>query len=427
MKTEMIKLNYNYIKPFINETEFDNLQPEILKAHQLLMSRTGAGNDFLGWLDLPYTNVSLINQIQQLADKINERADYFVCIGIGGSYLGARAVIEALQPQYLNKIQYLGHNLDAVHLNNTLESLKGKDFWVNVISKSGTTLEPAVAFRIVKNFMEQSMGKEKARQRIIATTDKQRGALKKLATAEGYPTFIIPDDVGGRFSVLTPVGLIPIAVAGVDIKELLAGARDMAEAINTPDLSENIAYQYAAIRTLLYRKGKVVEVLANFTMSLHYFAEWWKQLYGESEGKEGKGIFPAAVDLTTDLHSLGQYIQDGIRNIFETFLIVKNSGNNITVPFDAENFDGLNYLAHKTIAEINEKAYQGTALAHQSGKVPNLTIELPQLSVYTLGQLIFFFEKAVAMSGYILGVNPFNQPGVEEYKINMFRLLGKSI
>ena len=425
METYQIKFDYSNASPFFSAAELEQIQPEIENAYQLLTTKTGPGNEFLGWLDLPHTDKKLISKIKKTAQKVVESSDAFVAIGIGGSYLGAQAVIEAIQPNSQTEIHFAGQHIDSTYLANLLNLLNGKKLFVNVISKSGTTLEPALAFRILKQYMKKTLGEEETRKRIIATTDSQKGVFKKIADTEGYPTFVIPDDVGGRFSVFTPVGLLPIAIAGIDIEELLIGAQDMAEVSKQPDIYQNAEYMYAAIRTILYRKGKTTEILAGFNPALHYFCEWWKQLFGESEGKDKKGIFPASVNFTTDLHSLGQYIQDGLRNIFETFLIVKNSPQKIMVPYVEDNLDGLNYLTDMDLDEINYNAYQGTALAHKDGGVPNMTIELPTISPYFLGQLIFFFEKAVAISGYMLGVNPFIQPGVEEYKKNMFKLLGK--
>jgi len=425
MENYQIKFDYSNASPFFSAAELEQIQPEIKNAHQMLTTKTGPGNEFLGWLDLPDTDKKLISKIKKTAQKVVESSDAFVAIGIGGSYLGAKAVIEAIQPNSQTEIHFAGQHIDSTHITNLLNLLNGKKIFLNVISKSGTTLEPALAFRILKQYMKKTLGEEETQKRIIATTDSRKGGLKEIADTEGYPTFVIPDDVGGRFSVFTPVGLLPIAIAGIDIEELLTGAQDMAEVSKEPDIYQNAEYMYAAIRTILYRKGKTTEILADFNPALHYFCEWWKQLFGESEGKDKKGIFPASVNFTTDLHSLGQYIQDGLRNIFETFLIVKNSPQKIMVPHVEDNSDGLNYLIDMDLDEINYNAYQGTALAHKDGGVPNMTIELPAISPYFLGQLIFFFEKPVAISGYMLGVNPFIQPGVEEYKRNMFKLLGK--
>ncbi len=420
-----IQCNFENIKPDVSDAQLQDMQSEISAAHEMLVSKTGKGSEWLGWLDLPLESDRVINEISMLAEQMRKDTDTLVCIGIGGSYLGARAVIDTLQPDNGMKIVYAGNSIDSTALANILDSLNGKKFWVNVISKSGTTLEPALAFRIIRNFMKSNPAIQNPEQYIVATTDQEKGTLKPLADKRGYKTFVIPDNVGGRFSVFTPVGLLPIAASGVDIAELMRGAQDCAGAIQNADIFANDAYRYAATRTALYRQGKRVEILANFNPALHYISEWWKQLFGESEGKEHKGLFPASVDLTTDLHSLGQYIQDGERILLETFLIVERSPRQLTVPVDETNADQLNYLAGKTMDDINHKAYQGTAKAHRAGGVPNMTITLPELSAYTVGQLLFFFQKAVAISGYLLGINPFDQPGVEAYKQNMFDLLGK--
>ena len=426
-----IKINYQNVKDFISESDLDAIKGKIEQANILINEKTGAGNEFLGWLDLPFQNDDDIPKFNETVEKIRLEADALISIGIGGSYLGARAVIEALQSNFhvcgesRPQIYYAGHNIDSGYLTDLLELVKNKNCWVNVISKSGTTTEPGIAFRVIKSMMEKVYGKALAKKRIIATTDKSKGALRKMADEEGYTSFIIPDDVGGRFSVLSPVGLLPISVAGNHAKGLLSGAQDMSEKLNNNSIDNNLANLYAGIRNILYQKGKTIELLANFSNKLMYFSEWWKQLFGESEGKNGKGIFPSSANFTTDLHSLGQYIQEGRRDLFETFLIVDHIDNYIMVPDDKNNLDGLNYLAGKTFHEINLQAYKGTAMAHYSGGVPNITIHLPELNAYWLGQLIFFFEKAVALSGYMLGVNPFDQPGVEAYKQNMFKLLGK--
>ena len=425
MKSQQITLDYTNIEHFIEPSDLENIKSDIERAHNLLVNKNGVGNDFLGWLDLPFISESSIKKIITTAEKVRNDSDDFVCIGIGGSYLGAKAIIEAIKPTNEFNIYFAGHHIDTNYLANLLLLLKNKKFYINVISKSGTTLEPAISFRLLKKLLEENIGKEEACKRIIATTDIQNGALKKMSDIEKYTTFVIPDNVGGRFSILTPVGLLPIAISGIDIHELIQGAKDMANSINNVDIFKNDSYMYAALRTILYRKNRTVEILANFNPALHNVAEWWKQLFGESEGKDQKGIFPASVNFTTDLHSLGQYIQDGLRNIFETFLIVKKSNSKITIPFDNNNFDGLNYIADKDLDEINFNAFKGTAQAHKDGNVPNMTLELPELTPYYLGQLIFFFEKAVAISGYMLNVNPFNQPGVEAYKKNMFELLGR--
>ncbi|MDR3137463.1 MAG: glucose-6-phosphate isomerase [Tannerellaceae bacterium] len=405
------------------------------ECNTLLHSGKGAGNDFLGWVHLPssITENNLI-EIETAAARLREKCEIVVVIGIGGSYLGARAVLEAVKNSFdlLQTgrkdpvILYAGQNIGEDYLFELSAILKGKQFGLINISKSGTTTEPALAFRILKKQLEEAVGKKEACTRIIAVTDARRGALRTLATQEGYTAFVIPDNVGGRFSVLTPVGLLPIAVAGVSIRDLVKGAVDMekATAQGVP-FAQNLAAIYAVVRNELYHKGKKVEILANFHPKLHYIAEWWKQLYGESEGKEGKGIFPAAVDLTTDLHSMGQWIQDGERSIFETVISVENSSHKVVVPSDADDLDGLNYLAGRRVDEVNKMAELGTRMAHVDGNVPNIKITLPEVSPYYIGQLFYFFEKACGISGYMLGVNPFDQPGVEAYKKNMFTLLKK--
>lgn len=426
-----LKLDVENIKEFINWPELEKLEPRIAEINRNLDERRGAGSDFLGWLDLPDRTIGTYEGFGDLVLEIRQEADVFLVIGIGGSYLGARAVVEALEPVLQEKgpmnpeILFAGHHIDSEYMTRLLDYLKDKSVYVNVISKSGTTTEPGIAFRVIRAMMEKVYGKEGARKRIIATTDAKKGALRKLAETEGYRTFSIPEDVGGRFSVLSPVGLLPIAVSGNYAETLLIGAREMKEALASQKFDENIASLYAAIRYLLYEKGKTIEILANFNQKLIFFAEWWKQLFGESEGKDGKGIFPASVNFTTDLHSLGQYIQQGRRDLFETFLVVNKIQDHIMVPEDSQNLDGLNYLAGKTYHEINLKAHQGVAEAHRDGGVPNMTIFIPEISAHWLGALIFMFEKAVAISGNLLGVNPFNQPGVEAYKRNMFKLLGR--
>ncbi|MDR2791824.1 MAG: glucose-6-phosphate isomerase [Tannerellaceae bacterium] len=405
------------------------------ECNALLHSGKGAGSDFLGWVNLPSSITSDdLTKIEETAARLRDKCDFVVVIGIGGSYLGARAVIEAVNNSFdllLTDrrdpiILYAGQNIGEDYLFELSALLRGKQFGLINISKSGTTTEPALAFRILKKQLEESVGKDEARQRIVAVTDARRGALRTLATQEGYDTFVIPDNVGGRFSVLTPVGLLPIAVAGVNIRDLVKGAADMEKA-TAPDVpfAQNQAARYAVIRNELYRSGKKIEILANFHPKLHYVAEWWKQLYGESEGKDGKGIFPAAVDLTTDLHSMGQWIQDGERSIFETVITVETPAHKVTVPADNADLDGLNYLAGRRVDEVNKMAELGTQMAHVDGKVPNIKITLPEVTPYCIGQLFYFFEKACGISGYILGVNPFDQPGVEAYKKNMFTLLKK--
>ncbi len=431
---ERITLDYTNIAPLVTEESLMQIQPEVEQALRTTLSKTGAGNDFLGWVNLPdEIEDGFLQDIQQTARKLQEMSDLIISIGIGGSYLGARAAIEALQGPFGNHASdavpmlFAGQNISSWYMHDLLQQLKGKDFSLIVISKSGTTTEPALAFRILKEALENKYGKNGGKHRIIAITDKAKGALKQLAANEGCTTYVIPDDVGGRFSVLTPVGLLPIACAGIDIQEFVTGFRAMASAVvQERDLLKNPVLAYAAIRSLLYRQGKKIEILVNFEPALHYVSEWWKQLFGESEGKDGKALFPASVDFTTDLHSMGQLIQDGERNLFETFLLVKKSQHDVLIPYDDHNLDGLNYLEGKNLDTINYFAYQGTALAHLDGGVPNMTIELPELNPYYLGQLFYFFEIAVAVSGYMLEVNPFDQPGVEAYKKNMFALLGKS-
>ncbi|MBA9027177.1 glucose-6-phosphate isomerase [Peribacillus huizhouensis] len=383
-------------------------------------------------MDLPNNyDKDEFSRIKKAAKRIRSNSDALVVIGIGGSYLGARAAIEALSHAFHNQmsdatqVYFAGQNISSTYVTHLLELLEGKDISVNVISKSGTTTEPAVAFRIFRDHLEKKYGKEEAKKRIYATTDKENGALKKLADAEGYETFVIPDDVGGRYSILTAVGLLPIATAGLDIEPMMEGAQSAAQKYNNSELATNESYQYAAVRNALYRKGKTIELLVNYEPSLHYVSEWWKQLNGESEGKNQKGLFPASVDFSTDLHSMGQYVQEGRRDLIETVLQVKKPQIELTIQEDPDNIDGLNFLAGKTMDEVNKKAFQGTVLAHVDGGVPNLVIELDELTEFTFGERVYFFEKATAISGHLLGVNPFDQPGVEAYKKNMFALLGK--
>lgn len=430
-----VKVEINRVIDFVSKESISNYQDTINKQHESVLNKTGKGNDFLGWVDLPSEiDENLLSSIEDAASTIKAKADLFVVIGIGGSYLGARAIIEALSNNFVSLqgksenpiIVYAGQNIGEDYLSDLLEVLDKKDYALTVISKSGTTTEPAIAFRILKNHLENKYGKEEARSRIIAITDKEKGALKKLATDEGYLTYIVPDDVGGRYSVLTPVGLLPIAVAGFDIRKFVKGARQMQELnMQSADLNENPMALYAATRNALYSKGKLVEILVNYQPNLYYITEWWKQLYGESEGKEGKGIFPAGVNFTSDLHSMGQYIQEGQRILFETVLSVEEPNSKLEIPLDKENLDGLNFVAGRRINEVNQMAELGTMLAHVEGGVPNIKITLPEISEYYLGQLIYFFEMGCALSGYILDVNPFDQPGVEAYKKNMFALLGK--
>lgn len=430
-----ISLNTEYLRQFVNDTELDGIREEILNAKKTLISGTGRGNDFLGWLDLPEAlSPEIVNGIKSDVERLRNRCRLFVVIGIGGSYLGARAVIEALQSEFAAMqseeaypyIIYAGHTLSEDYYCQLMTALDKNDYAVAVISKSGTTTEPAVAFRIIKSHLENKYGKAEAAERIIAITDARRGALHDIAQQEGYRSYVIPDNVGGRFSVLTPVGLLPIAMAGYDIDSLLQGARDMRKlCIDNDSLNDNPALLYAAIRNILYRKGHKVEILENFVPQLKYISEWWKQLYGESEGKEGKGILPHSLSFTTDLHSMGQYVQEGERLMFETVLSVEQPHGKVEIPADEKNLDGINYLLGKSLTEINRNAELGTILAHNDGGVPVLRILLPTIDEYILGQLIYFFEFACGVSGYTLGVNPFDQPGVEAYKKNMFRLLGK--
>lgn len=428
--------DYSKAASFVKEHELVQLQSTIQLMHEQLHNRTGPGADFLGWLDLPFTyDQDEFKRIKSVAAQIQEKADVLLVIGIGGSYLGARAAIEMCTHSFYNQlpktkrkkpeIYFVGHHLSSAYLSDLIDLLEGKEVYINVISKSGTTTEPAIAFRILREYLEKRYGKQEAKKRIVATTDRARGALKQLADEEGYETFVIPDDVGGRYSVLTAVGLLPIAVAGISIDAMMEGAAKAAEQYRNPNLLENPSYQYAAVRQILYRKGKNIELLVNYLPSLQMFAEWWKQLFGESEGKDGKGIFPASVHFTTDLHSMGQYIQEGQRNLFETTLFVRESNRTVVINEDTNDLDGLNYLAGKTLDFVNQKAFEGTMLAHTDGNVPNLIVTIPEISPHIFGQLVYFFEKACAMSGYLQGVNPFDQPGVEAYKKNMFALLGK--
>lgn len=418
-----MKIQIEHIRPFVEEKDLANQIDRIEGLRTQVLSKSGTGSEFLGWLDLPVEAQKHLDPILSLAEEIRQANAALICIGIGGSYLGARAVIDALSPNA--PIYYLGHHLHPDPIERVLDALENRDIYVNVISKSGTTTEPGVAFRLVKKWLENRVGESQATRRIIATTDATRGALHDLAVKKGYRRFVIPDDVGGRFSVLTPVGLLPVAAMGINIKALLQGAADAQSKIQWTEREENPAVMYAAVRSLLYSLGYKIEILASWHPDLATFAEWWKQLFGESEGKEGKGLFPASTVFTTDLHSLGQYIQDGERLLLETFLTVERPKNDLTLEMDGENLDGLNYLTQFSLNEINQRAYQGTAQAHISGGVPNLTLSIPDLSAYSLGYLIYFFEFAVALSGYALDVNPFNQPGVEAYKTAMFRLLGK--
>ena len=431
-----ISLDLSKVAPYLAMTEIDYMEDMVKSAHDKLHNGTGAGNDFLGWIDLPVNyDKDEFARIKKSAEKIKSDSEVLIVIGIGGSYLGARAAIEMLTNNFHNaldndkrkapKIFYVGNNISSTYMTELLQAIDGKDISLNIISKSGTTTEPAIAFRILRSYLEKKYGVDEARKRIYATTDKARGALKTLADAEGYESFVVPDDIGGRFSVLTAVGLLPIAAAGIDIDEMMKGAAEAREAYSKPSLKENEAYKYAAVRNALYNKGKVIEVLVNYEPSLHYFNEWWKQLYGESEGKDNKGLFPAAVDFTTDLHSMGQYIQEGRRVLFETVINVEKAKYEINIEAAENDMDGLNFLAGKTMDFVNKKASEGTLLAHNDGGVPNMVLNVPELSPYYFGYMVYFFEKACGISGYLLGVNPFNQPGVEAYKKNMFALLGK--
>lgn len=428
-----LKLYDNYLKDFITDDEILAMQPEVTKAHELLHLGTGAGNDFIGWLDLPVNyDKDEFARIKAAAEKIKKTADVLIVIGIGGSYLGARAAIEFVKSQNYNllckdtpQIVFSGNSISPTALNEVMSLVDGRDFAVNVISKSGTTTEPAISFRVFREMLIKKYGKEGAAGRIFVTTDKERGTLKALADKEGYETFVVPDDVGGRYSVLTAVGLLPIAVAGIDIDRLMKGAQDARLAYSEPDINKNDCYKYAAIRNVLSRKGKTVEMMVSYEPSYAMMNEWFKQLYGESEGKDGKGIFPASAIFSTDLHSLGQYIQDGQRIMFETVVLFEKPNQEYIIGIDEANTDGLNFLAGKGMSFVNRKAFEGTVLAHNDGGVPNIVLEAESMNEYDLGYMIYFFEKACAISGYVLGVNPFNQPGVESYKRNMFALLGK--
>lgn len=432
----MIQFDDRNIRPFIRPEELENMQPQLQLAHRQLTQKNGPGHDFLGWLELPFKyDKDEFARIRKAAARIRKDSEILIVIGIGGSYLGARAAIELLSHSFQNALSkkqrkvpmviFAGNNISSTYMADLFDLMDGKDISVNVISKSGTTTEPALAFRILKNYLESRYGKSGASSRIYVTTDKARGALKKLADEEGYETFVVPDDIGGRYSVLTAVGLLPIAAAGIDIRELMQGGRDAMKAYRSTDLEENPCYRYAVVRNILYRKGYSVEIMVNYEPSFHFMTEWWKQLFGESEGKDGRGLLPAGVDNSADLHSMGQYIQDGRRMIFETVVQVEKARRPMVVPHDPADLDGLNFLSGMDMNEVNQKAIQGTILAHIDGGVPNLLVKVPELTPHTLGQLIYFFEKACGISGYLLAVNPFDQPGVENYKQNMFALLGK--
>lgn len=431
-----IKFDWSNATNFIGEEELDNIQPQVSTAHRLLREKTGAGSDFTGWVDLPEDyDKEEFACIKEAAEKIKKDSDVLVVIGIGGSYLGARAAIDFLNHTFYNlyredkegmpQIFFAGNSISATYLQELIQVIGDKDFSVNVISKSGTTTEPAIAFRVFKELLEKKYGKEEAGKRIYATTDRARGALKTLADAEGWEEFVVPDAVGGRYSVLTAVGLLPIAAAGINIDELMQGAADARKAYMEEDIRQNDAYLYAALRNILYRKGKVTEILVNYEPNLLYFAEWWKQLFGETEGKDQRGIYPSSANFSTDLHSLGQFIQEGNRNIFETVIHVDKPRDSVKVPAMDNDLDGLGYLEGKDMNYINDKAFEGVVLAHTDGDVPNFIVDIPDMSAYTLGYMMYFFELAAGISGYINAINPFNQPGVEKYKSNMFALLGK--
>ena len=428
-----LSLNDKFLNGFISKNDIESISNEVYTAQKTLMDRTGEGNDFLGWIDLPESyDKEEFTRIKAAAEKIKKSCDIFVVIGIGGSYLGARAAIEFVKsPLYNNlkkdtpDIYFAGNSISPSSLNDLLKICEGKDVCVNVVSKSGTTTEPAVAFRVFRKLLEDKYGKEGAKERIFSTTDKSKGTLKKFSDDNGYETFVVPDDVGGRFSVLTAVGLLPIAVAGIDIDEMMKGANDARLKYSVADIEKNDCLKYVAIRNLLYRSGKSVEILSTYEPATQMLCEWWKQLFGESEGKDGKGIYPSSVVFSTDLHSLGQFIQDGSRIMFETVIDIKKANDELLIPYDPDNVDKLNFLSGKDLDFVNHKAMLGTLLAHSDGNVPNTVIEIEDRSAYTFGYLVYFFEYACAVSGYTLGVNPFNQPGVESYKKNMFALLGK--
>lgn len=437
--TEMTHISFDYTKalPFFKEHELTYLQDAVKQFHHSLHEKTGAGNDYLGWLSLPTDyDKDEFARIKNAAEKIKQDSEVLVVIGIGGSYLGSKAAIDMLNHSFYNvlpkekrstpQIVFAGNNISSTYMKDLIDLLEGRDFSINVISKSGTTTEPAIAFRVFRKILEQKYGKEAAKARIYATTDKAKGALKTVADEEGFQTFVIPDDVGGRYSVLTAVGLLPIAASGVDIDAIMAGAAAAQDDFSSSELLDNAAYQYAAVRNILYRKGKTIEMLINYEPSLQYFSEWWKQLFGESEGKDQKGVYPSSANFSTDLHSMGQYVQEGRRDLFETIIKVEKPRHEMVLEKENSDLDNLNYLSGETVDFVNNKAFEGTLLAHTDGGVPNLILSIPALDPYTFGYLVFFFEKACAMSGYLMGVNPFDQPGVEEYKVNMFALLGKN-
>lgn len=429
-----MELKLTGVRPFVNMDELKNLEPMLNVCDEWLHNKTAAGSDFLGWVDLPENyDREEFTRIRKAADKIRSDSEVLIVIGIGGSYLGARAAIEFCLGQNYNSrphagtpdIYFVGNNVNSAYISDVIEILGDRDFSINVISKSGRTTEPAIAFRIFKKMIEEKYGKEGARSRIYATTDRAQGALKDLAVAEGYESFVVPDDIGGRFSVLTAVGLLPIAVAGLDIEDMMKGAHDAMTDYAGSDIEKNDLLKYAALRNILLRKGKAVEILVNYDPALMMFGEWFKQLYAESEGKDHKGLLPISANFTTDLHSIGQFIQDGSRNLFETVVWVKHPRAELTIETEAQDIDGLNYLAGKTVQFVNQKAYEGTLMAHVDGGTPNILLEIDRADAYHFGYLVYFFEKACGLSGYLLGVNPFNQPGVEDYKKNMFALLGK--
>ncbi|RSL31891.1 glucose-6-phosphate isomerase [Salibacterium salarium] len=427
-----IRFDYSNALSFVDEKEINQLSGQVKEAHTAIHEQTGAGSDFLGWVDLPENyDKEEFSRIQKSAEKIKNDSDVLLVLGIGGSYLGAKAAIESLTHTFRNQlgnnteIYFAGHHISQAYIRDLMDVIEGKDVSINVISKSGTTTEPAIAFRIFREYLENKYGREEAARRIYATTDKEKGALKTLAKEQGYETFVVPDDVGGRYSVLTAVGLLPIAAAGLDITSMMDGANEARKAYAQPSIEKNEAYQYAAMRHALYQKGKAIELLVNYEPSLQYISEWWKQLFGESEGKDNKGLFPASVNFSTDLHSMGQYVQEGRRHLFETVVQVDQAGDEVTIGKTDDDLDGLNYLAGQSMDFVNEKAFEGTLLAHTDGDVPNLIVRVPEMNEYYFGYLVYFFEKACAVSGYLLGVNPFDQPGVEAYKKNMFALLGK--
>ena len=428
-----LKLNTKYLKDFVSDHEIDGIKTQVYDAAKTLHSKSGLGNDFLGWLTLPTDyDKEEFARIKKAAEKIKKDTDVFIVIGIGGSYLGARAAIELLTSPFYNNLKkdtpdiyYVGNNISATYLNEILSICEGRDVSVNIISKSGTTTEPALAFRVFRELLENKYGKEGARKRIYATTDKAKGTLKELSDREGFETFVVPDDVGGRYSVLTAVGLLPIAVAGVDIDAIMEGAQQAQKELAVEDIEKNDCYKYAALRNILYRKGKAIEMLVSYDPSFAMMAEWFKQLFGESEGKDNKGIFPASVIFSTDLHSMGQFIQDGTRNLFETVVNIKAPKKDLFIKPDPDNFDGLNFLSNQNMSVVNQKAFGGTVLAHTEGGVPNIVLDVEKMDEKEFGYMVYFFEKACAISCYMMGVNPFNQPGVESYKKNMFALLGK--